>query len=86
MGIGFVRKGGGGVDIAPMAKAGVVLVGYVPDPQRYFDVHHSANDTIDPVNERELEMGTAAIAALLHAVADLKQALPRNDPVPGATR
>jgi carboxypeptidase Q len=78
-GIEYVRPGGGGADISHMAKFGVVLVGYVPDSQRYFDLHHSARDTIETVNERELELGTAVIASLLYGVADMEKTLPRND-------
>jgi carboxypeptidase Q len=82
LGIEFVRSGGGGVDIGPMGPAGVVLAGYVPDGQRYFDLHHSAKDTLSEVHPRELELGTAAIAALIHAVADRKEPLPRNPAKP----
>lgn len=73
-----VRKGGGGADIGPMGQDGVPLVGYVPDPQRYFDVHHSPLDTFDAVCERELELGAAAIAVLAWVVADAEERLPRN--------
>jgi len=79
IGAGKVGKGGGGADISPMGPSGVVLVGYVPDPQRYFDYHHCARDTFSEINERELELGTAAIAALIHEVADLEERLPAND-------
>jgi acetylornithine deacetylase/succinyl-diaminopimelate desuccinylase-like protein len=78
-GAGEVVEGSGGADISPMGKAGVVLVGYLCDLQRYFDLHHSAEDTIDKVNERELELGTAAIASLVYAVADLPERLPPNE-------
>jgi len=46
----FVKPGGGGADIGPMAAAGVPLAAYRTDPQRYFDVHHSPLDTLDAVN------------------------------------
>ncbi|MHC4859425.1 MAG: M20/M25/M40 family metallo-hydrolase, partial [Planctomycetota bacterium] len=78
MGADKMLPGGGGADISPMGKAGVVLVGYLPDTQRYFDYHHTEIDTIDKVSERELELGTAAIASLLYAVADREETLPRN--------
>ncbi|MFN0060859.1 MAG: M28 family peptidase [Planctomycetota bacterium] len=71
-------KGGGGADISPMQESGVILAGFYPDPQRYFDGHHTEADTIDKVNERELELGTCAIASLIYMVADLEQPLRRN--------
>jgi hypothetical protein len=74
-----VVPGGGGVDIGPLGPSGVVLVGYLPDPQRYFDVHHSPADTLDSVHPRELALGAAAIAALVHHVAELPETLPRNE-------
>lgn len=55
---------GGGADIGPLAPQGVPLFGYLPDSQRYFDYHHTQEDTFDKVNKRELELGAAAMAAL----------------------
>jgi Zn-dependent M28 family amino/carboxypeptidase len=72
-----IEAGGGGADIGPMSASGVPLVGFVPDPQRYFDVHHSPNDVFEAVNPRELHLGTAAIAALAWLVAEREEALPR---------
>jgi len=37
----------------------------MPDSQRYFDYHHSSNDTFDKVNRRELELGAAAVASIV---------------------
>jgi Zn-dependent M28 family amino/carboxypeptidase len=69
-GSGELIAGGGGSDIGPLKKAtpGVVLIGYLPDSQRYFDVHHSANDVFGNVNKRELELGAASIAALVYLI------------------
>lgn len=55
---------GGGADIGPLAPLGVPLFGYLPDSQRYFDYHHTQEDTFDKVSKRELELGAAAMAAL----------------------
>ncbi len=55
---------GGGADIGPLAPQGVPLFGYLPDSQRYFDYHHTQEDTFDKVSKRELELGAAAMAAL----------------------
>jgi Zn-dependent M28 family amino/carboxypeptidase len=65
-----IEKGGGGADISALGKKGIPLAGLSVDPQRYFDYHHSDNDTIDKVNERELELGAAAIAVLSYVVAE----------------
>jgi hypothetical protein len=70
--------GAGGVDISLLAASKVPLVGYLPDAQRYFDLHHAATDTFDKVNERELALGVAAIASLAWLVADLPETLPPN--------
>jgi carboxypeptidase Q len=57
---------GGGADIGPLAKQNVALIGYLPDSQRYFDIHHSAQDTFDKVSKRELELGAGSMAALVY--------------------
>jgi len=62
-GIGWIRKGGSGADISKIKNADA-LIGFVPEIQRYFDYHHSANDTFDKVHPRELEFGSAAMAIL----------------------
>jgi carboxypeptidase Q len=64
-GIEQFKRGGGGVDISPLKTQGTVLIGYMPDSQRYFDIHHTEADTFDKVNKRELELGAGAISALL---------------------
>lgn len=59
-------KGGSGADIGPLKDGNVVLAGLRPDTQRYFDHHHAANDTFEHVNKRELELGAAAMTALVY--------------------
>ena len=81
-GIYVMEPGYGGVDISPMAADGVPLVGFLPDCQRYFDLHHSARDTMEQVSDREINLGAGAMAALCYVVAELPEALPRN-PLPG---
>lgn len=61
----FVR-GYAGADINPLKGNIDVLAGLLPDSQRYFDIHHSANDTFDQVNKRELELGAATMASLMY--------------------
>jgi len=59
---------GGGADIGPLANQGVALLGFLPDSQRYFNYHHTAEDTIDKVDKRELELGAAAMAAMVYLI------------------
>ena len=58
--------GGGGADIGPLKPQGLILAGLKPDSQRYFDHHHSDNDRFEHVNKRELELGAAAMTALVY--------------------
>ena len=64
LGILWIGPGGGGVDISPLAESGAVLMGIVPDSQRYFDSHHSSQDVLAAVHPRELELGAIAMAVL----------------------
>jgi carboxypeptidase Q len=67
-GITQFLKGGGGADIGPLRAQGTTLIGFYPDPQRYFDYHHAASDTFDKVNKRELELGAAAMTSLIYLI------------------
>ena len=65
--------GGSGADISPLKDSRVILAGLRPDTQRYFDYHHAASDTFDKVNRRELELGAAAMTALVYLMDNYKQ-------------
>ena len=64
-----IRRGGGGADISELGRKGVPTIGLRVDGQRYFNYHHSDNDTIDKINERELELGAACLAILAYVIA-----------------
>ena len=68
-GISWIRKGGSGSDISKIKNA-KLLIGYVPDDQRYFDFHHSPSDVFEEVNPREFELGTAAMAILAYLLSE----------------
>ena len=57
-----------GTDIEPMEPLGVPLAELSPDSQRYFDIHHSEEDTFDKVNRRELLLGAAVMGQLIYMV------------------
>jgi len=66
--IQYLHNEGGGADIGPLEKLGVPCIGFIPDNQRYFDIHHTMADTFDKVHKRELELGGAAISALIYII------------------
>ena len=61
-----LSKGGSGADISGLKIQKGLLAGFLPDSQRYFDYHHTAIDTFEAVNKRELELGAAAITSLVY--------------------
>ena len=70
LGAGFLQPGGSGVDIDPLVRQGVPGFGLNVDDHRYFDLHHSANDTIDKVHPRELEMGAVVQALMAYLLSE----------------
>lgn len=67
-GIHYFQKGTGGADVGPLLAHGTTVAGLQPDSQRYFDIHHTVEDSFDKVNQRELELGAAAMASLVYLV------------------
>ena len=61
----YLQKGGSGADISRLKSQKGLLFGFRPDSQRYFDYHHTAADRIEAVNQRELELGAAAMTTLV---------------------
>ena len=63
----YFGRGGAGVDIGPLKELTPrpLLVGLVPDGQRYFDLHHSSQDVWENVHKRELELGAATCASIV---------------------
>ncbi|MGU3374898.1 M28 family peptidase [Chryseobacterium sp. M5A1_1a] len=55
-------------DISPLKKLDIPLAELVVDTQRYFDYHHSVEDTFDKVNKRELLLGAVAITQLIFMI------------------
>ena len=60
----------GGVDVGPMGPLGVPFFGLAQDGTRYFDLHHTANDTLDKIDPAQLNQNVAAWAGLLWLIAD----------------
>lgn len=69
-GLQYLSAGGSGVDVSKLKPLGTLLLGLVPDPHRYFDVHHTPADNIDAVHPRELCLGAAAVASMAWLLAE----------------
>ncbi|UWX62109.1 M20/M25/M40 family metallo-hydrolase [Chryseobacterium oranimense] len=57
-----------GTDIYPLHDMGVPTAELVPDSQRYFDIHHTEEDTFEKVNRRELLLGATAMTQLIYMI------------------
>jgi Zn-dependent M28 family amino/carboxypeptidase len=76
LGIGIgSTKAHGGSDIEPLVTAGVPVIDLQQDGTRYFDIHHTADDTLDKVDPQQLRQNVAAWTATLAVAADDQQAL-----------
>jgi carboxypeptidase Q len=77
IGAGGIDRGGGGADIGPIMKEGVPGMGLRVDGERYFWYHHTAADTIDKLDPREMAQCVAALAVMAYVTADMPERLPR---------
>jgi len=66
-----------GADITPLSKLGVPTLGILQDGRTYFNYHHTAADTLDKIDPRQLRENAAAMAVMAHALASMDQPLPR---------
>lgn len=66
-----------GEDISPLTEKGVPSFTPSQDSRFYFNYHHTAADTIDKVNVRELNENAAVMAVLAFALADSPTLPPR---------
>jgi hypothetical protein len=60
----------GGADVGPVGKAGVPVFSLNQDATHYFDIHHTADDTLDKVDRAQLDQNVAAWAAFIWLAAD----------------
>ena len=60
----------GGADIGDLAEAGVPVFGLAQDGTRYFDLHHTADDTLNKIDPEQMSQNVAAWAGLVWLIAD----------------
>jgi Zn-dependent M28 family amino/carboxypeptidase len=61
---------GAGADVSGIERAGVPVINLNQDASRYFDYHHTMDDTLDKVRPAELAQNVAAWTSLVYLVAD----------------
>ena len=59
-----------GSDVVGLQKLGVPVLAVRADASRYFDFHHSADDTLDKIDRQALDQSVAAWSAILYAAAE----------------
>ncbi|MFZ5896194.1 MAG: M20/M25/M40 family metallo-hydrolase [Myxococcota bacterium] len=74
-GASSVFPGYPGEDVLMLKAASVPLFGMWLDVSHYFDVHHSAADTLDKVNPENLKKNVAALATQAFVIADRERSL-----------
>jgi len=60
----------GGPDLKFLREAGVPIASLQQDGQDYFDLHHTADDTLDKIAPHALDQNVAAYAAIMYLVAE----------------
>jgi Zn-dependent M28 family amino/carboxypeptidase len=80
IGCAHVLDRGGGADLGPLKDLGVPVMSLRQDSTHYFDVHHSAADTLDKVTPRDLDRNVAALAWMAWALAERERPLPTAPP------
>jgi Zn-dependent M28 family amino/carboxypeptidase len=72
--LGIVQGGkngdASGSDISEIQKLGVPVLALSQDGTRYFDLHHTPDDTLDKVDPVQLRQNVAAWTAMLSVAAN----------------
>jgi carboxypeptidase Q len=68
-----IGASGGGADIGPIMREGVVGANLDVEGSRYFDIHHTQADTLDKIDPRNLSLVVATMAVMAYTIADLPE-------------
>ena len=66
-----IGASGGGADIGPIMREGVVGANLDVEGSRYFDIHHTQADTLDKIDPRDLSLCVATLAVMAYTIADM---------------
>jgi carboxypeptidase Q len=75
-----ITRDSGGADLGPLRTAGVPVFSIRQDSSRYFDYHHTANDTFDKIEPESLDRMVAAVAAFAYVAASVPEPFEKIPP------
>jgi carboxypeptidase Q len=76
IGVDRVGGAGGGADIAPFAEAGgIPTLSIAGEMTRYFTYHHTAADTVERLDPRDIARAVATLAIVSYVVAEMPERL-----------
>jgi carboxypeptidase Q len=70
-----ITSGGGGADIGPSVQAANIPAMSLEVDGDYFLIHHTAADTIERIDPKDIARASAAIAVMAYVVADMAERL-----------
>ena len=70
-----IGANGGGADIGPIVREGVIGASLDVDGTHYFDIHHTPADTLDKIDPQDLALCVATMAVMAYTVADMPNSL-----------
>jgi Iap family predicted aminopeptidase len=82
--LGIVRGSvteAGGSDIGPLSASGVPTIQLRQDGTRYFDLHHTPDDTLDKIDPVQLRQNVAAWTAMLAVASEAPGTFGPVDPI-----
>jgi carboxypeptidase Q len=75
IGAGTITASGGGADIGPSVQAANIPAMSLNVEGNYFLIHHTAADTVDKIDPRDMSRAAAAIAVMAYVVAEMPDRL-----------
>ena len=69
------ERAGGGADVGPLLRQGASGIDLSQAGTRYFDLHHTADDTLDKIDPAQLRQNVAAWTAMLAVMANAPESL-----------
>jgi carboxypeptidase Q len=70
-----IAANGGGSDVGPIMREGVVGGSLDVDSTHYFEIHHTQADTLDKIDRQDFNLCVAAVAVMAYIVADMPEPL-----------